>query len=76
MTCGIQLCCGKNVGQEIVVGINVKIQPIEVLVEHLNHSPFKSEKLQFVGWVMGFSLGQTTAGIGYNGISPIIMGVG
>ena len=44
-------------------------------MELLNHSPLKSKKFQFVGWVMGLSLGQTPAGIGDDGISPVIMGL-
>ena len=44
-------------------------------MELLNHSPLKNEKLQFVGWVMGLSLGQTPAGIGNDGISLVIMGL-
>ena len=53
--------------------MNVENQPIELLMELLDHSPLKSEKLQFVGWVMGLSLGQSPAGIGNDGIDPIIM---
>ena len=44
-----------------------------MLVEFLNHSPFKGEKLQFIGGVVGSSLCQTPTGIGYDSISPIIM---
>ena len=44
-------------------------------MELLDHSPLKGKKLQFVGWVMGLSLGQTPAGIGDNGIHPIITGL-
>ena len=40
-------------------------------MEHLDHSLLKSEKLQFVGWVMGLSLGQTPAGIEDDGIHPL-----
>ena len=55
--------------------MNIKSQSIEVLVDLLNHSPLKGEKLQFVGWVMGLSLGQAPAIICYDGISPIITGL-
>ena len=41
-------------------------------MELLNHSPHKGEKLQFVDGVMGLSHGQTPAGIGDNGISPVV----
>ena len=44
-------------------------------MELLNHSPPKCNKLQFVGWQMDLSLDQTPADIGYDGISPIIMGL-
>ena len=37
--------------------MTIKSQPIEVLMELFNHSPLKSEKLQFVSWVMGLSFG-------------------
>ena len=43
--------------------MNIESQLIEVLMKLLNHCPLKDEKLQFVGWVMGFSLGQTPASI-------------
>ena len=56
--------------------MNVKSQSIEVLVEILDHSPHKDKKLQFVGWVMGLSLGQAPASIGVDGIGPIIMDLG
>ena len=55
--------------------MNVKSWPIEVLVELLGHSPLKSEKLQFVGWVMGLSLIQAPTSIGDDDISPIITGL-
>ena len=42
-------------------------------MELLNSGPFKGEKLQFVGAVMGLSIGRTPTGIGDDGISPIIM---
>ena len=48
--------------------------PIEVLMKHYL-SPLKSEKLQFVGLVMGLSLGQAPASIGDDGTSPVIMGL-
>ena len=38
-----------------------------------DHRPLKGKKFQFVGWVMGLSLGQGPANIGDDGISPIIM---
>ena len=44
-------------------------------MEFLDHSPLKGEKLQFAGWVMGISLGQTPAGIKDDGIHPVIMGL-
>ena len=44
-------------------------------MELLEHSSRKSEKLWFVGWVMGLHLGQTPASIGDDGISPVIMGL-
>ena len=44
-------------------------------MEFLNHSLFQGKKLQFMGRVVGFSLGQTPTGIGYDSISPIITGL-
>ena len=44
-------------------------------MEFLNHRPLKSEKFQFVGWVMALGLGQTPAGIGDDGIGPVIIGL-
>ena len=44
-------------------------------MEPLDHSPLKGEKLQFVGWVMGLSIGQAPASIGDDGTSPVIMDV-
>ena len=40
-----------------------------------DHGSLKSEKLQFVSLVMDLSLGHIPAGIGDEGISPIIMGL-
>ena len=40
---------------------------------HFSTTVHLSEKLQFVGWVMGLSLGQTPTGIGEDGIHPVIM---
>ena len=55
--------------------MNVKSWPMEALMELLDHSPPKIKELQFVGWVMGLGFGQTPAGIGDDGISPVIMGL-
>ena len=41
-------------------------------MELLDHSPLKGE---FVGWVMGLSLGQAPASIGDDVISPTIPGL-
>ena len=41
-------------------------------MEPLDHSSLKRKKLQFVGWVMGLSLGQAPASIGDDSIGPII----
>ena len=41
-------------------------------MELLDHSPLKGEKLKFVVRVMGLSHGQTPAGIGADGIDPVI----
>ena len=49
--------------------------PVEVLVKLLDHSPVESAELQFVSWIMHLSLGQALAGIGDDGISPIIVGL-
>ena len=49
VTFGIQLCHSQDVGQGIIVSINVESQPIEVLMELLNHSPLKSEETPVCG---------------------------
>ena len=58
--------------QRIVVSVNTKSQPIEVLRELLKYSPLKRKKIQFVGWVMALSFVQTPAGTGDDGIGPIV----
>ena len=44
-------------------------------MELLDHSPLKGEKLQFVSWILGLSLGQAPASIGDDAISLIILGL-
>ena len=41
-------------------------------MEFLNHCPLEGKKLQLVHWVMGFSLVQASAGIGYDCVSAIL----
>ena len=41
-------------------------------MEFLDHCPLEGEKLQFVCWVMGFSLAQAPTGIGYHCFSAIL----
>ena len=45
-------------------------------MELFNHSQLKSEKFQFVGWVMGLGIGQTLAGLGDDAISTVVCGRG
>ena len=44
-------------------------------MEFLGHSPLDSKELQFVSWVMHLGLAYAPAGIGNDGISPIITGL-
>ena len=45
----------------------------KVLIELLNHSPLKNEKLQFMVGVLDLSLDQMPTGIESDGTGPIIM---
>ena len=56
-----------------IIGIYVKGQSIKILMEFLNHSPLKGEKLQFMGRVVGLSLCETPTGRGDDGISSVII---
>ena len=42
-------------------------------MEFLNYSPFKGEKFQFMGQVVGFCLCQAPTSIGYDCIHTILM---
>ena len=68
----IQLGCGQYICERIIIGINVKGRPLQILVEFLDHYPLEGKKLQLVSWVMGFSLVQAPTGIGYNCFGAIL----
>ena len=73
MTHSIQLGCCQDIGEGIIVCVDIKGQSIKVFVEFLDKSPLEGEKLQFAGRVVGFNLCQTPTGMGNDGISIIIM---
>ena len=75
MTGCIQLGYHKHVCEGVVVGVHIKGQPIQVLVEFLDHCPLQGEKLQLVCCVMGFSLAQVLTGIGYHSICAVLVGL-
>ena len=72
MTGCIQCGCGQYVCERIIICIYIEGQPIQVLMEFLNHFPLEGEKPQLVYWVMGFSLVQASTGVGYGCFSPIL----
>ena len=75
MTGCIQLGCHKDVCEGVVVSVHIKGQPIQVLVEFLNHWPLEGEKLQLVCWVVGFGLAQAPTGTGYYFFGAILSGL-
>ena len=75
MTGCIQLGCHKDICEGVVVSVHIKGQPIQVLMEFLNHCPLEGEKLQLVCWVVGFSLAQASTSIGYYCFGAILSGL-
>ena len=64
MAQSIQLGCCQDIGQGIVVCIDIKGPSVTVFVKFLDHGPFEGKKLQFMGRVMRFSLCQAPTGVG------------
>ena len=75
MTGYIQLGCHEDIYEAVVVGVCIRDQPIQVLVEFLNHCPLKGEKLQLVCWLVEFSLVQASTGVGYYCFSAVLLGL-
>ena len=73
VTCSVQLGHCQDVGQGIVVHLDMKGWSIEVLMKFLDCSPFEGEKFQFMCRVVRFGLCQTPTGVGNDSISTIIM---
>ena len=73
VTYSIQLGHGYDIGQGIVVCIDIKSQSIEVFMEFLDHSQFEGDKFQLVSREMTFSLHQAPNGVGDDSIITIIM---
>ena len=73
MTGFIQLGCCRHVGQEIIVCVHIKGQPIQVFMEYFDYHPLEGEKFQLVCRVVGLSLAQAPTGIGYYSICAILM---
>ena len=50
------LSCCQDVGQGIIICLDINGQFVKVFVEFLDHSPLEVKKLQFMGRVMRVSL--------------------